>query len=65
MRYNRNTELYYDFLKLPKASRDKYSGIVAWHSVCYNNATEDEKNDLTPSNCDPNQSWGRVRKKYS
>ena len=41
------------------------SGIVAWHSLCYNKASEDEKNDLTPSKHDPNQSWGKVRKKYT
>ncbi len=42
----------------------KYSGIVAWHVKCYHDATEEEKNDLTPSLTDPNQSWGVIRKKY-
>ena len=55
---------YKEFLNLAKAKREAYSGIVAWHSYCYNKATEDERNDLTPSEPDPNQSWGKVRKKY-
>ena len=53
------------YWSLPRAKRDTYSGIVAWHSKCYHKATEEEKQDLTPSKSDPNQSWGKIRKKYS
>lgn len=53
-----------DFIKLPPVKMDKYSGIVAWHSLCYSKASDMDKNDLTPSEHDPNQSWGKVRKKY-
>ena len=48
---------------LKKVENFKYSGLVAWHVKCYHDATE-EKNDLTPSLTDPNQSWGVIRKKY-
>lgn len=65
LKYNRYSEIYKQFLELPQATRKSYSGIVAWHSACYNKATEKERADLTPSAMDPNQSWGKVRKKYS
>jgi hypothetical protein len=45
-------------------SGDSMSGIVAWHSLCYNKASEEEKSNLTPSEQDPNQSWGKIRKKF-
>ena len=50
--------------KLERVKLDKYSGIVAWHSKCYNRASEEEKKDLTPSLPDPDQSWGKVRKQF-
>lgn len=53
-----------EFDALPKGKGNKSSGIVAWHSYCYNHATEEERKDLTPSKPAPNQSWGRIRKKY-
>lgn len=36
------------------------SGIAAYHSVCKDKVID----ELTPSDSDPNQSWGRARKKY-
>jgi len=65
LKYDRESDLYKDFMALPNVKLDKYSGIVAWHSLCYKKATDEEKADLTPSEFDPNQSWGKVRKKYS
>lgn len=59
---NKNLQAIWDSLEIPKDF--KYSGIVAWHKKCYDEASDEEKNDLTPSLTDPNQSWGRVRKKY-
>ena len=55
---------YEEFLALETPKLENYSGIVAWHSLCYESATEEEKADLTPSKSDPNQSWGEVRDKY-
>lgn len=43
---------------------DSYSGIVAYHKKCYNQAIKQGTFNLVPSEYDPNQSWGRVRKKY-
>ncbi|MDR0287227.1 MAG: hypothetical protein LBI03_05925 [Clostridiales bacterium] len=61
-----NEKLYqWKFNALPKIERSIYSGTAAWHSFCYNKATEQERCSLVPSSNDPNQSWGRVRKKYS
>lgn len=40
------------------------SGIVAWHYKCYEKATEIQKNNLTPSEGDPNQSWGDIREEF-
>lgn len=54
----------YEFDKLPKVKFDGYSGLVAYHSVCYRKAMRDGTFDLIPSLQDPNQSWGKVRKKY-
>jgi hypothetical protein len=53
-----------EFAGLPIPVREKYSGTVAWHSLCYACASESERRDLTPSRTDPNQSWGNIRKKY-
>ena len=59
------TQYYYQkFKRLKQVKIDKYSGIVAWHSKCYKQATEEQKRDLTPSKSDPDQSWGKVRKMY-
>jgi len=65
MPFENSAKLREQFDKLPLIQRDKYSGIVAWHSKCYNSATDEQKNDLTPSFSDPNQSWGKLRKKYN
>jgi hypothetical protein len=53
-----------EFNALPIPKRAHYSGTAAWHSLCYHRATTEERNDLTPSDSDPNQSCGRIRKKY-
>ncbi len=55
----------YEFDKLRRVTFDGYSGIVAYHSVCYRKAMREGLFDLIPSLQDPNQSWGKVRKKYS
>ena len=54
-----------EFARLGCPKREKYSGIVAWHSLCYRKASEEQRATLVPSDSDPNQSWGPVRKKYS
>ena len=60
-----NEEFYQQqFNDLPKVKREAYSGTAAWHSLCYNRADPEKKADLAPSESDPNQSWGRIRKKY-
>lgn len=43
---------------------EAYSGIVAYHKKCYNQAIKQGTFNLIPSEYDPNQSWGKVRKKY-
>lgn len=53
-----------EFEELPKVELEKYSGIVAYHSVCYQKAKKDGSFNLIPSLDDPNQSWGKIRKKY-
>ena len=55
----------YEFDKLRRVTFNGYSGIVAYHSVCYNEAIKNGSFTLIPSLQDPNQSWGKVRKKYS
>lgn len=55
----------YEFDKLKRVTFNGYSGIVAYHSVCYQKAMKDGTFNLIPSLQDPNQSWGKVRKKYS
>ena len=57
-------KLNLEFLKLPKQILPHYSGTVAWHSLCYEKATQNQRADMTPSDSDPNQSWGKIRKKY-
>ena len=43
---------------------DGYSGTVAYHSCCYRRAMRNKTFNLIPSEFDPNQSWGKIRKKY-
>ena len=50
--------------KLPFVSTAYYSGTVAWHSVCYRNASEKQRKSLIPSDSDAGQANGRIRKKY-
>lgn len=64
LRSNFRTPLYTKFTRLKKVKQEVYSGIVAWHSKCYNEATVEKQKDLIPSKSDPNQSWGNIRKKY-
>jgi hypothetical protein len=52
------------FAALQRPTREMYSGTAAWHSLCYRQASNTEKSDLTPSHADPDRSWGRIRKKY-
>ena len=58
------TKYYEDFSKLPTAKLKNYSGIVAYHSKCYHKAIKEKTFNLIPSESDPDQSWGKVRKKY-
>lgn len=53
------------FESYPKCELKAYSGVVAYHKVCYNKAKKAGRLSLVPSDDDPNQSWGKVRKKYS
>ena len=64
LRSNFRTPLYDRFKRLRKVKREKYSGLVVWHSKCYKEATAEARKDLRPSKSDPNQSWGKVRNKY-
>jgi hypothetical protein len=54
------------FLSLPIVPSDKtiFSGTVAYHSVCYRKAMKTGTFNLIPSESDPQQSWGKVRKKF-
>jgi len=52
------------FAALPTPTRECYSGTAAWHSLCYHQATSEAQANLLPSETDPDQSWGRVRKKF-
>ena len=40
------------------------NGMAAWHKKCYDEATEKERNDTTPSEQDPDQSWGKPREEF-
>ena len=55
----------YEFDKLDRVERKGYSGLIAYHSTCYRKAMREGTFNLIPSLQDPNQSWGKVRKKYS
>lgn len=61
---NKNSVFYMEYNKLPDVKLEKYSGIVAYHSLCYEKAVEDGSFNLIPSQLDPDQSWGPIRKKY-
>lgn len=50
---------------LPRIEMDGYSGIVAYHSSCYKRAMRKKTFNLVPSENDPNQSWGKIRKRFS
>lgn len=53
-----------EFDKLPNIKVNGYSGVVAYHSLCYRRAVRKNTFNLVPSEPDPNQSWGKPRKKY-
>jgi hypothetical protein len=57
-------ELMKEFKKFPLVDFTAKSGIVAWHVKCHNEATEEQRVNLTPSKHDPNQSWGDVRDEF-
>lgn len=40
------------------------SGIIAAHSKCFHSLTKEEQDALPFSKNDPDQSWGKIRKKY-
>lgn len=58
------TSLSGDFSKLPEVSLTEYSGVVAYHSLCYRRAMRQGTFSLIPSEHDPDQSLGYIRKKY-
>ena len=49
------SEVYTDFPR---------SGIEAWHAYCFDHTNDEAKNQHHISVHDPNQSWGKPRKKY-
>lgn len=54
-----------EFKKLQLAPQpETHSGIAAWHKKCYDEATEEERNNLAPSDLDPEQSWGEAREEF-
>lgn len=40
------------------------SGVSAYHKYCFDRLSDEEKAKNIPSRSDPDQSWGRPRKKY-
>ena len=52
------------FNELPCIELKAYSGVVAYHSVCFRKAMRDGTFNLIPSIQDENQGCGTVRKKY-
>lgn len=57
---------YKDFERLSEVEVPKtLSGMVAYHSVCYRKAMREGTFNLVPSPNDPEQSWGKIRKKFS
>lgn len=59
-----NNKFSKNYNALPKPKADVYSGTVAWHSKCYTKAAKEGNPDLIPSDNDPNQSGGLIRKKF-
>lgn len=61
-------EIYSEWASLPKYKRDgkPRSGVEAWHEYCYDRArgTEELKEEHRISEDDPDQSWGKPRKKF-
>lgn len=61
-----NSQAYWviheEFIKLPVPELQEYSGIVAWHKKCYDES--ENKDDLIPSEHDPNQSWGEPKEEF-
>ena len=54
-----------EFGELPPLPKpETWSGVVAWHKKCYDEATEEDRNDLKPSDSDPEQSWGEAREEF-
>lgn len=54
-----------EFNKLPLLPKpETWSGIAAWHKKCYDEASEEERNDLVPSDSDPEQSRGEAREEF-
>lgn len=65
LNYNDNIEeKMYAYAKRLPLSKNIHSGIIAVHSKCYHSLTKEEQENLPFSKNDPNQSWGRIRKKY-
>lgn len=50
--------------ELPKVEMDAYSGIVAYHARCHRRAIRRKTFNLIPSEFDPSQSWGKIRKRF-
>lgn len=50
-------------LPIPDVALAK-SGVSAYHKYCFDNMSDAEKAENICSRSDPDQSWGRARKKY-
>jgi hypothetical protein len=50
--------------QLPHAQCDSWSGTIAYHKICYDKAVRDHTVSTVPSESDPDQSWGKPRKKF-
>lgn len=59
-------EMYEEWRTLPYAPKivPSRSGVEAWHEKCYNEASQEIKDEHIISESDPNQSWGKPRKKF-
>ena len=64
-RMSSNDEVLAEFktLPVPDWSLAK-SGVSAYHKYCFDRLSDEEKAKCIPSRTDPDQSWGRPRKKY-
>lgn len=40
------------------------SGVEAWHAVCWQMTDPEKKRSRRPSESDPDQGWGEVRREY-